>query len=72
MFAIETTSMMNDIGINLSQLRILLRILRHKIRAKLFEPELKMINLCGEIIVLQFGEYNYIHQLDSKPELILY
>ena len=37
-----------------------------------FEPESKMIDVYGEIIVPQFGEYNYIHQLDSKPEFILF
>ena len=36
MSTIESASMMNDFGINISQLRILLRILRHKIGAKLF------------------------------------
>ena len=69
---IETTSMMNDIGINISQLRIQLRMLRHKIGAKLFEPESEMAYLCGEIIVPQFGEYKYIHEIGNKPEFILY
>ena len=72
MSAIETASMMNDADINISQLRNLLRILRHKIDAKLFEPESKMIDLCGEMIVPQFGEYKYIHEVGSKPELIIY
>ena len=31
-----------------------------------------MINLCGEMIVPQFGKYNYIHELDSRSEPILY
>ena len=35
--------MINDVGINILQLCILLSILRHKIGAKLFEPESKMI-----------------------------
>ena len=69
--AIETTSMMNDVGINISQLRILLRILRHKIGPKLFESESKMIYLCGEMIVPPFGEYTYIHEVGSKPELVI-
>ena len=47
MSAIETTNMMNDVGINISQLRIFLNILRHKVGAKLFEPESKMIHSCG-------------------------
>ena len=50
MSTIETLSMMNDIGINISQLCILLRILRHKIGVKLFEPESKMVDLRGEMI----------------------
>ena len=54
MSTIETTSMMNDVGINILQLRILLRILRHKIGAELFEPESKIIDLCGEMIALDF------------------
>ena len=72
MSAIETVSMMNDVGINISQLHILLRILRDKIVANLFEPESEMIDLCGEMIVPQFGEYKCIHEVRSKPELILY
>ena len=38
----------------------------------MFESESKMIDSYGKIIVPQFGEYNYIHELDSKPEHILY
>ena len=72
MFTIETVRMMNDVGIYISQLRILLRILRHKIGAELFETESKMTDLCGEIIVPQLGKYKYIHKIGSKPELILY
>ena len=72
MYAIETVSMTNDVYINISQLHILLRILRHKIGANFFEPESKITDLCGEMIVPQFGEYKYIHEIGSKPELILY
>ena len=72
MSTIEIASMMNDVGINILQLHFLLRILRHKISAKLFAPESKIIDLCGEMIVPQFGEYKYIHVVGSKPELILY
>ena len=36
--AVETGSMMSDVGINICQLR-LLRILRNKLGAKIFEPE---------------------------------
>ena len=39
MSAIVTASMMNDVGINISELHILLIILRHNIGAKSFEPE---------------------------------
>ena len=39
MSAVETTSLMSDIGLKISHLRILLRILRNKLGAKMFEPE---------------------------------
>ena len=69
---IETISMMNDAGINILQLRILLRILRHEIDTKLFEYESKIADSCGKMIVPQFVEYKYFHAIGSKPELILY
>ena len=50
-FTIETASMMDDVGVNISQFHILLRILRYKIGPKLFEPETKITDLCGKIIV---------------------
>ena len=31
-----------------------------------------MTDLCGEIIVPQFGEYKCIHEIGRKPELLLY
>ena len=31
-----------------------------------------MTDLCGEMNVPKFGEYKYIHEIGSKPELILY
>ena len=31
-----------------------------------------MIELCGDMVVPQFGEYKYIHEVGSKPEVILY
>ena len=71
MCAIETTSMMNDFGINISQLHILLRILRHKIGAKLFEPKSRLTYLCGEIIIPQFGEYKFVYEIGSKPDLFI-
>ena len=52
--------MMNDVGINILQLRILLQILRHNIGVKIFEPETKMNNLRGEMIEPQFGQYKYV------------
>ena len=72
MSTIETASMMNDVDINISQLRILLRILRHKIGTKTFDPDSKMIELCGDMTVPQFGEYKYIHEVGSRPEVVLY
>ena len=39
MSAVETSSLMTDVGLNISQLRILLRILRNKLGAKIFEPK---------------------------------
>ena len=31
-----------------------------------------MVDLRGEIIIPQFGEYKYINEIGSKPEYILY
>ena len=31
-----------------------------------------MIDLCGEMIIPQFGEYKYVHESRFKPELIFY
>ena len=67
MSTIETVSTMNGVDISITQLRILLKILQHKIGAKLFEHGSKITDLCGEMIVPQFGEYKYIHEIDSKP-----
>ena len=39
MSVVETSSLMSDVGFNISQLRVLLRILRNKLGAKIFEPE---------------------------------
>ena len=38
----------------------------------MFKPESEMTYLCGEMIVPRFGEYKYIHEVGSKPEVILY
>ena len=72
MSAVETASMMSDVGLNISQLRILLRILRNKLGAKMFEPENIMKNLSGDMILPKFGEYKYYHETGSKPEHIIF
>ena len=46
--------------------------MRHKIGAELFEPESKMVDLRGEMIAPQFGEYKYTHETSTKLESILY
>ena len=60
MSAVETASMMSDVGLNISQLLILLRILYNKLGAKMFEPENIMKSLSGVVILPKFGEYKYI------------
>ena len=61
---------MSDVGLNISQLRILLRILRNKLGAKMFEPENIMKILSRDMVLPQFGEYKYYHEIESKPEHI--
>ena len=61
MSAIETASLMSDVGLNISQLRILLRILRNKLGAEMFEPEIIIKSLSGDMILPKFGEYKYIN-----------
>ena len=39
--SVENTSMINDVGLNISQLHISLRILSYKLGATLFESEYK-------------------------------
>ena len=63
---------MNDVGLNIYQLRILLRILRNKLGAKIFKPENMMTSLSEDIIVPKFDEYNYNHETGTKPKLILF
>ena len=70
--AVETASMMSDVGLNISQLRILLRILRNKFGAKMFESENIMKSLSGDMILSKFGEYKYYHEKGRKPEHILF
>ena len=64
--------MVSDVGLNISRLRIFLRILRNKFGAKFFEPENIMKSLSGDMVLLKFGEYNYYHEIGSKPEHILF
>ena len=72
MSAVDTASMMSGVGLNISQLRILLRILRDKLGAKIFEPENIMKSLSGDMILPKFGEYKYYNEIGSKPEHILF
>ena len=71
MSAVETSSMMSDVSLNISQLCSHLRILRNKLGAKMLEPKKMMKSLSGDIISPKFGENNYYHEAGSKPELIL-
>ena len=57
MSVVETASLMSDVGLNISQLLIFLRILRNKLGAKHFEPENIMKSLSGDMILPKFGEY---------------
>ena len=52
---------MSVIELNISQLRILLRNLRKKLVAKIFEPEHLIKDLSGEKILPKFGEDKYYH-----------
>ena len=72
MAAVETASMMSDVGINVSQLHIFLRILRNKFGTKMFEPENIMKSLSIDMILPKFGEYKYYNKIGSKPEHILF
>ena len=72
MVAVEIASLMSDVGLNISQVRILLRILRNKLGGKIFEPENKMKILSGDMIIPKFDEYNYYHETGTKSELILF
>ena len=67
MSAVETANMISDVGHNISQLRILLRIWLNKEETKMFEPENSMKSLSGDMILPKFGEYKYYHEIGSKP-----
>ena len=53
-------------------MHILLRIVRHNIGTKLFDPETKTTDLCGEMIASLVDEYKDVNEVGSKLELILY
>ena len=72
MSAVETASMMSDVGLNISQLRILFKILRNKLGAKMCEPESIMKSLSGDMILPKFDEYKYYNEIGSEPEHILF
>ena len=72
MSAVKTASMMSDVGLNISQLRIFLRILRNKLGTKMFEPENIMKSLSGDMILPKFGEYKYNTEQGSKHEHVLF
>ena len=64
--------MMSDVGIDIFQLRIRLKILRNKLGSKMFESEHMMKNLIGDMILPKIWEYNYYHETRSKTEVILF
>ena len=64
-------NMTSGADLNISQLSILLRILRHKLGVKIFEPEKEMKELYVEIIQPDFGEYMNHYKVDIKPEPFL-
>ena len=72
MSAVETASLMSGVGLNISQLRILLRILRNKLGAIFFEPENIMKSLSGDMMLPKFGEYKYYNKTGSKAKHILF
>ena len=72
MSAVETASMMSNVGLNISQLHIILRILRDKLGANVFEPENIIKILSGDMILPKFGEYKYCNEIGSKSEHILF
>ena len=51
--------MTSDDGLNISQLRILRRIIRNKLGAKMCESENIMKSLSGDMILPKFGKYKY-------------
>ena len=63
---------MSDVGLNISQLRILLRILRNKLGANFFEPKKMMDSLSDDITLHKFWWYNYYYKPGSKPKLLLF
>ena len=72
MSAIEIASMMSDVGLNISQLCIIFRILQNEVNTKKIEPEKAMKSLSGDMIIQKFDESNYYHETGTKRELILF
>ena len=64
--------MMSDVGLNISQLRDLLKILRNKLSTKKFEPEIMMKSHSRDMIIPKFGEYNHYRETRTNPELVLF
>ena len=72
MSAVETTSIMIDVGLDIYQLRILVRILRNNLGANIFEPEQMMKSLSGVMIIPKFGEYILIMKLELNLNLFYF
>ena len=45
--------MKSDVDFNISQLRIILKILRNKLGAQIFEPKYMMKTLSGDMIIMK-------------------
>ena len=72
MSAIATANIMSDVGLKISQLRILLRILQNKIGVKKIESKKmkKMFN--SDMIIPKFGECNYYHEAEVNLTLFYF
>ena len=64
--------MMSDVSLNISWLRIFVRILQNKLGVEMLEPEILTKTLSDDMILPQFVEYNYYHETGSKPVLIYF
>ena len=70
--AVETASMMSGICLNISQLRILLRILRNKSGAIFFEHKYLMKAFSGDMILPKLGGYNNYMKLEVNLNLFYF